>query len=597
MKNILKISRWKIKYKLTAAMYAILIPILTGITGYIYNQSSKKVTGELSSAYQNITNTLEEAVNYIATDVNDIITYIVINKDFRFVMNETPESELYSDPLVWSRQTPADFVTEVLAVKNHITCLGLYPENGIQPFLAVRNRESITRDKEQVKQLEVFQMSRDSFGNLSMMEMKAGDNRLFINNNRDRIIFGKSVLSYNKEKVLGYICAAIDANVIRDIFNNNRLEANETVYLLDQNANIMVCSGEVKDADIKYIKDYILKENKQDIFWQANGSYIISSHNKDYNYYVFYVVPKGNWTEQLVNVVKMPIIIIVILIFLTFPIFNYITRFINIPLNNLHKSMIKLQEGDFKQHVKVYAEDEIGEVTKVYNEMVKRLNELIEKNYILALHEKQSELDILQAQINPHFLYNTLDSLYWDAYNSGQLELSENIMALSDLFRLALSCGEGIVTVETEIMLIERYLKIQKARYENKLDYKINLMSEMKSCKIPKLIIQPFVENAIVHGLEKKKEQGIIKVHGFLEDNYMVFKVSDNGIGMNQEQIDSLFMESEDQYKHQRISRYAIKNIRSRLKLHYGEDFSMVISSAVGVGTTITLKIPIKEFS
>ncbi len=201
-------------------------------------------------------------------------------------------------------------------------------------------------------------------------------------------------------------------------------------------------------------------------------------------------------------------------------------------------------------------------------------------------------LGILQAQINPHFLYNTLDSLYWDAFNLGDMELAENIMALSELFRLALSRGKGIVTVEAEFKLIESYLRIQKMRFEKKMDYKINLLSDMKDMEIPKLILQPFVENAIVHGLENTSHIGCVNVHGYLEGEYMVFKISDNGAGMTGEQLQQLFSDDAKQYSTQRISKYAIKNVQERLKLLYNDHFDLKIISTLNVGTTVTIQIP-----
>lgn len=592
MKRFLNIHRWKIKYKLTGAMYAVLIPALLGITAYIYMQSSKTVTNELSNAYQNLTRTMEESINYIASDIEDIITYVVINNDFRYVLSSDQDSALANNPLVWSKETPANLVTEMLAVKNHIGFFGLFPENGARPYLSTRRNDIVSQNTEEVKGLEVFLKSKEAQGDLRIMRMEASDSTLFKGNKTDRILFGKTVFSYSKEEILGYICAAIDAKEIAGIFEKDRQETNESVYLLDKDGTVIVHSGEAEEEDFQAIKTSISESVFSGEYQETKGSYIFRSTNEHYQYSVFYIVPKENWTKQLKNVNRMPFLLAILLFFVAFPIFNYVTRFINIPLHNLHKSMLKLQEGDFRQSVSVYAEDEIGDVTHVYNKMVSHINELIETNYVMVLREKQSELDLLQAQINPHFLYNTLDSLYWDAMNEGHTELAENIMSLSELFRLALNRGEGIVTVEAEYRLVESYLRIQKMRFEKRMDYRINLMSEMKDYKIPKLILQPFVENAIVHGLENKSGQGLIKVQGYMEEGYMVFKVSDNGIGMDEEQLQSLMTEEKVIYSNQRISRYAIKNVRERLKLYYKEDFKLDITSAIGTGTTIIIRIP-----
>ncbi|MDD2968843.1 MAG: sensor histidine kinase [Lachnospiraceae bacterium] len=594
MKRLFKVKKWKIKHKLTAAMYAVLIPVILGITAYIYIQSSKTVTQELSKAYQELTRTMDDSINYIAADIEDMITYIAINDDFRFVLNSRIYSEVWNDPLVWSNETPADFVTEMLSVKNYIRCFALYTENGIRPYLNTRKNESLSSQTNDIRELEVFQKSEESLGDLCLMYMPADDRRLFTTNTSDRIVFGKTIMSYDKEKKLGYLCAAIDAKEVEAIFEADRQEKNESVYLLDKEGQIIVHSGQAESKELDFIRSGLITGKTTEGYWETDQSYIFTSENDDYQYSVFYIVPKENWTSRLKNVSKMPFVLAVVLFFAAFPIFTYVTRFINIPLQRLHSSMLNLQEGDFKQQVNVYAEDEIGDVTKVYNEMVEKIDDLIDKNYVMALREKQSELDVLQAQINPHFLYNTLDSLYWDAYNTGNLELAENIMALSELFRLALSRGEGEVSVETECNLVENYLKIQKMRFENRMDYKINLLSEMRDYKIPKLILQPFVENAIVHGLENRGNLGMIRLHGYLEQNMMIFKITDNGVGMNEEQLNNLLIAEEIQYSNQRISRYAIRNVNERLKLRYGDRFVLDIASTIGVGTTITIKIPLE---
>lgn len=586
------VRKWKIKYKLTVAMYAVLIPVLLGITSYIYIQGLQTVKEELTNAYENLAVTIDANISYIESDIEDVITYVVINDDFRYVLNSDAESDLVKNPLIWQQETPAEFVSEMLYVKNYIQCFALFPANGVKPYINARNNAVITHNYNEVQNMEFAKASKASLGDISIMRMAANDTSLIKDNKEDRVIFGKAVMSYSKEKTLGYLCAVINAEVITQIFERDRLEENESIYLYDSAGDEIIHSGTAS----KEVQDYIKNEEKirieKEKYYEAGDSYIFCSKNKNYGYSIFYIVPKENWTKQLKSSGRVPIIIAIALFFATFPIFSLVTRFITIPLGNLHESMLKLQEGDFKQKIPVYADDEIGDVTKVYNDMVKHIDELIDKNYVMVLRERESELDILQAQINPHFLYNTLDSLYWDALNVENTELAENIMALSELFRLALSRGKGIVTVETEFKLVDSYLRIQKMRFENRMDYKINLISEIKDYEIPKLIIQPFVENAIVHGLENTSKTGFIWVHGYIEDDYLIFKISDNGIGMNEEQLQNLFAEDSKQYSNQRISKYAIKNVRERLKLRYREDFILQISSTLGKGTTITLKLP-----
>ena len=202
-------------------------------------------------------------------------------------------------------------------------------------------------------------------------------------------------------------------------------------------------------------------------------------------------------------------------------------------------------------------------------------------------------MDTLQAQINPHFLYNTLDSLYWKATESGNDEIAEDILSLSQLFRLVLNRGNGIVTVRTEAELLERYLHIQKMRFGKRLEYEITLDEHILEEEIPKLILQPFVENAIVHGFEKIDGNYTLHVLGSMEEGHMIFRIKDTGIGMSEEQLRAIWDKTDTRkYASQRIGRYAIRNVKERLELMYHDSYELRIESRVGEGTTVSISVP-----
>jgi two-component system sensor histidine kinase YesM len=211
----------------------------------------------------------------------------------------------------------------------------------------------------------------------------------------------------------------------------------------------------------------------------------------------------------------------------------------------------------------------------------------------MVLREKESELDALQAQINPHFLYNALDSLYWQATDAGQEELAENILAMSELFRQVLSSGQSEITVRQEIGLVQNYLHIQKMRFSQKLDYSISVSEKMMGHTISKLIIQPFVENAIVHGLERLDSWGGVQVRGDMRDGMLHFVVEDNGAGLSRETVEEILFASEDgRYANQRVGHYAIRNVKERMALRYGDAARLDIQSAPGKGTRVSIIIP-----
>lgn len=198
-----------------------------------------------------------------------------------------------------------------------------------------------------------------------------------------------------------------------------------------------------------------------------------------------------------------------------------------------------------------------------------------------------------RLRINPHFLYNTLDSLYWKATESGNDEIAEDILSLSQLFRLVLNRGNGIVTVQTEAELIERYLHIQKMRFGKRLSYEISLEQRILEEEIPKLILQPFVENAIVHGFEKTDGNYTLQVTGAWKEGRLIFQIIDTGVGMSEEQMKAIWDTTDTRkYASQRIGRYAIRNVKERLEILYHEDYELSLKSRVGEGTTVTISIP-----
>ncbi len=276
-----------------------------------------------------------------------------------------------------------------------------------------------------------------------------------------------------------------------------------------------------------------------------------------------------------------------------YPVLLVVSNIVSKPLYTLRVAMENFMQGDFSQKVEVMTQDEVGEASACFNRMVDDIRELIDKNYVLAIKERESELDTLQAQINPHFLYNTLDSLYWKATESGNDEIAEDILSLSQLFRLVLNRGDGIVTVRTEAELLERYLHIQKMRFGKRLAYEISLEQEILEEEIPKLILQPFVENAIVHGFESAEGSYKLSVIGIVKDKKMIFRIIDTGVGMSGEQLEAIWEKADARkYASQRIGRYAIRNVKERLELIYHENYELQIDSRVGCGTTVVVVVP-----
>lgn len=233
--------------------------------------------------------------------------------------------------------------------------------------------------------------------------------------------------------------------------------------------------------------------------------------------------------------------------------------------------------------------DEVSVLINNYNYMLDKMNQYAVSQYELGVALKNTELQALQAQINPHFLYNTLDLLHWLAFDYGVAEISEVVSLLSDYYKLSLSRGMEIITVKDSIKHIEVYVKLQNFRFDNSIRLILNINPEMNDYGILKLLLQPIVENAILHGiLEKEDQTGTITITGDIKENLLYLTVEDDGIGMTLESIEKIAHPANTKSAHG----YGIYNVIERIKLYYGEEYGLTYSSTPGEGTKVMLCIP-----
>lgn len=253
-------------------------------------------------------------------------------------------------------------------------------------------------------------------------------------------------------------------------------------------------------------------------------------------------------------------------------------------------AMKKTSEGDFSiQLPEELSKNEFNDLHIGFNHMVSRINELIQTVYETRHLQQESEYKALQAQINPHFLYNTLDTICWQAKLQHNEEIFQTAYSLASLFRASVGSKKAFIPVKEEISYIQDYLNIQKARYRDKIEISIAVAPELENVLIPKLILQPIVENAFIHGLEKKRGRGRLALRGIVsEENQMaIFMVEDNGVGMSEKQIEQLFVLDKEK-KHS----IGLQNVQQRLQILYEGTYNIQIVSVPEEGTTVILRLP-----
>ena len=269
---------------------------------------------------------------------------------------------------------------------------------------------------------------------------------------------------------------------------------------------------------------------------------------------------------------------------------SFLAKSLTYPLQRLRDSMSRVQEGHFDgADVEIDSENEIGSLTKSFNVMTHRIQDLMEQNVKEQEAKRKSELKALQSQINPHFLYNTLDSIIWMAEGRKYEEVVLMTASLARLLRQSISNEDEVVPLAREVEYAKGYLTIQKMRYKDKLEFEINVEPSILNIPLIKLVLQPIIENAIYHGLKYKESKGLLQVKGFKKDGNAVLQVIDNGVGMDEETLAHIYDKHKVNYHSNGVGVY---NVQKRLQLYYGESYGITYESEKGVGTTATITIP-----
>ena len=291
--------------------------------------------------------------------------------------------------------------------------------------------------------------------------------------------------------------------------------------------------------------------------------------------------------------IEIFIVLLIGILILGFGLSTTITKSVTIPINSLRKTAERLGHGDLAARAEMYDLEEINVLARTFNKMSDEIADLMEKTRQEQKNLREAELKLLQAQINPHFLYNTLDSIVWMAEGGNSRQVVEMTTDLSDFFRTVLSGGQDFITIAEEECHIQSYLKIQKIRYEDILDYDICIEPELKKQVILKMILQPIVENALYHGIKNKRGGGKITIRGYTSGEHILFEVEDNGTGMDERTLEMLRekLDGKENRPDSRRSSFGMYNVAQRIRMYYGSRSHITVTSQKGMGTCVRISL------
>ncbi len=324
--------------------------------------------------------------------------------------------------------------------------------------------------------------------------------------------------------------------------------------------------------------------------FSSQKCYISYNEISGANWYMISVLPTSSiWSENKLLILEFLVAYIIVLVFacgVSLSLSNSIVRRIS---NVIYKMKSVKTNKPTPFHTPM-EHDEIGDLIETYNYMINEINNLSEEQVATASELRTAEFKALQAQINPHFLYNTLDMINWLSKKGLNTEVSNAVQALSKFYKISLRKGNIVVTIEEELEHVSLYIQLQNMRYNNKIHYTVDIPDNILDYTIPKIIFQPVVENAIQHGIfGKESKEGNIVITGWLEESTLVFLISDDGVGIPNEKIDQLLS---GEIESSTGSGIGISNTHHRLQLFYNTEFGLSYHSKIGEYTEVEIRIP-----
>lgn len=398
----------------------------------------------------------------------------------------------------------------------------------------------------------------------------------------------------NYRESVGVFRVDFEKNKIIDILQKADPTNDSVTFLLAEDGQVVASSGQIPESwkvteKNSFLSGLVLGNGSfQEIAVEGQTALAQACRLENTEWRMVTVVPYASLIKQINSLRAGSYALALIVSVVASICAVFVSRSITVRVSRLAKRMKEIREGNTNVGISNNRKDEIGELYNNYNYLIGRINELLQQQYEMGQELKSAELKALQSQINPHFLYNTLDMINWYGYKKEPEHINAVVTALAKFYKQSLNKGSNIVTIEDELKHVFYYMQIQTLRFSGKIQMKMDCEDEIKEYAIPKITLQPIIENAILHGiLEKESREGVIFIQGRRIGGRIILKVIDDGVGIDEEVLQELNGEMKKEGKG-----FGLANIQQRVQLLFGMEFGLHFMSEKGKGTTVELCLP-----
>ncbi|MGF6366624.1 two-component system sensor histidine kinase YesM [Aequitasia blattaphilus] len=553
-------------------LFSFILGIFIYVTTSIYGEKLKEM--EIDYHIETTNSTIEQF--NVLTDVIDGYSYSLVSSE---IVRQAVKSEAETE----DKDTIQVDINAIASVNENINQVTILGKNGF-----MISTEEKTNYRFYQGFLEQYEMNDNRRAIWTKFHTTQGDEYL------SSTSYIRPIFNSETKEIYGIVVMDVSYESLHKLFTSSSIRLKDKAVIVNSTGDVLFQYP--LSTDYKVVLETFPQvidksgEIEGELF---NKDVIIVSQSIDLSDWMLVrFVQRDAATESFRQMLSSIKIIIVAMAVISLIYTLWLTRTITKPIKELMRVCGQVVTGDFSAHVSFKRHDEFGRLGDVFNSMITKINDLFDQERRDQKRKAEMEYQILQAQINPHFLYNTLDSIKWLAVMQGTDNIAEMSTALINLLQYNLGKVEGETTLKNEVESVKNYITIQKYRYADTFEFTTMIDAEAEDCKVLRFILQPLVENSIIHGFNEERGNYRIHIAALILDGMLHIKVIDNGVGMDKTSTDEL---NQGIKKTTRFSKIGVTNIKERIQLYFGEEANLIFDSRPNVATIAEVILPIKK--